>query len=330
MKRHVGVVPTLFFLVLAGTAAAQFTSRPLRPCKVRINVTDEFQHPIRDLTVELQDSVGLASAGTSKMTDSDGRAEFNSYAGRGQRVRITGSEINPYEGEFEIAPNETIHTENIRIKLKAPIGADNPAPAGPPVPSVRLKIPPQAQKSYDHANKAAEKNEWKTAADGYRAAIQQYPDFDQAYNGLGIALSNEGDNAGAKQAFEKAIAITPEYAMADRNLARIVLSEHDWKRADELLRKSLQTEPVNAWALTNAAYAELELHDFASAAVNAQKVHTLPHTGFENAHYIAALALEQLNKPDEARAEYELYLKEAPTGLNATRAHEALARLSKP
>lgn len=329
MKPHLGIFSSLLLLVLCAPALAQLTSRPLRPCKVRITVTDEFQHPIRDLTVELQDAVGLASAGTSKMTDSDGRVEFNSFAGRGQRLRITGSEINPYEGEFEIAPNETIHTENIRLKLKNPVGADNPAP-GPPVPSVRLKIPPQAQKSYERATKAAEKNDWKTAAEDYRAAIQQYPDFDQAYNGLGIALSSEGDNAGAKQAFEKAIAITPEYAMAGRNLARILLSEHDWKRADELLRKSLQIEPVNPWALTNAAYAELELHDFATAALNAQKVHTIPHTGFENAHYIAALALEELGKPSEARAEYELYLKEAPTGLNAQRALDALARLSKP
>ncbi len=329
MKRHLGF-SSLCLLLLCGAAWAQLTStRVLRPCKVRINVTDEYQHPIRDLTVELQDAVGLASAGTSRMTDSEGRVEFNSYAGRGHRLRITGSEINPYEGEFEIAPNETTHTENIRVKLKAPVGAENPAP-GPPVPSVRLKIPPQAQKTYERANKAAEKNDWKTAADEYRAAIQQYPDFDQAYNGLGIALSNQGDNAAAKQAFEKAIAITPEYAMAGRNLARIVLSEHDWKRADELLRKSLQIEPVNAWALTNAAYAELELHDFAAAAANAKKVHTIPHTGFENAHYIAALALEELNKPGDARAEYETYLKEAPTGLNAAHAQEALARLSKP
>jgi len=31
--------------------------------------------------------------------------------------------------------------------------------------------------------------------------------------------------------------------------------------------------------------------------------------------------LEELKKPDDARAEYDLYLKEAPTGLNAVRAY---------
>ena len=329
MKRHPGIFSSLSVFLLCLPCWGQFTSQQ-RSCKVRITVTDAFQHPIRDLTVELQDAVGLAAAGTSKLTDSDGRVEFNSFSGRMHRVRITGSEIHPYEGEFEIAPSETNHSENIHVKLKSPAGADNAVPAGPPVPSVRLKIPSQAQKSYERANKAAEKNEWKTAVQYYRAAIEQYPDFDQAYNGLGIALSGEGDDGGAKQAFQKAITITPEYAMAGRNLARILLSEQDWKGADELLRKSLQTEPVNPWALTNAAYAELKLGDFAPAAANAQKVHTLPHAGFENAHFIAALALEELHKPDAAKAEYDLYLKEAPTGPNAVRAHEALARLARP
>lgn len=323
---------TFFFFLGMGAAFAQGVGQQtqMRPCKVRITITDEQQHGIRDLTVELQDSVGLASAGTSKMTDSDGRVEFGSFAGRTHRIRITGSEINPYEGSFDIAPNEAVHSENIRVKMKPPVGGDNPAPSGPPVPSVRLRIPSSAQKEYERANKAAEKSDWKSAADGYRAAIQQYPSFDQAYNGLGIALSSEGDNAGAKEAFEKALSITPEYAMAGRNLARIALAEHDWKRSDDLLRKSLQIEPVNAWALTNAAYAEFQLHDYVSAVVNAQKVHTIPHTGYENAHFIAALALEQLGKAADARAEYDLYLKEAPTGPNASRAHQALARLAKP
>jgi TolA-binding protein len=329
LARQLGWFAGLSFLLLAGAAWGQ-VSRPSLPCKVRITITDEQQHGIRDLTVELQDSVGLASAGTSKMTDSAGRVEFGTFAGRTHRLRIVGSEIDPYEGSFDIGPNESVHIENIRVKMKPPVGGDNAAPGGPPVPRVRLKIPGPAQKEYERANKAAEKNDWKTAADAYRAAVQHYPDFDQAYNGLGIALSTQGDTAAAKQAFEKALAITPEYAMAARNLARLTLAEHDWKRSDDLLRKSLQIEPVNAWALTNAAYAELQLHEFASAIVNAQRVHTLPHAGYENAHFIAGVALEQLGKTADARAEYDLYLKEAPTGPNAARAQQAVARLSHP
>ena len=111
---------------------------------------------------------------------------------------------------------------------------------------------------------------------------------------------------------------------------RIVLAEKDYRRADDLLRKSLQIEPINAWALTNAAYSELQLGDFSSAAANAQKVHTIPHAGYEDAHFISALALERLGNKNAAHAEYDQYLKEAPTGPNAARAQQALARLSQP
>lgn len=326
MKPQFAVVIALIALSAApALAQGSRLARP-NPCKLRIVVTDDRQNAIPDATVEVQDSVGFAAAGSSKQTQQDGIVDFNSYTGV-HRIRITGSEIEAYEGDFEIAPNESSHIERIRVKKKSAVGADNPAPGGPPVPAARLRIPKDAEKEYDKGNKAAEKQNWPAATQAYRAAIEKYPDYDLAYNALGIALSSQGDNAGAKQAFQKAISITPEYAMADRNLARILLSEKDYKSADDLLRKSLQTEPVNAFALTNAAYCELQLHDFGDAAAHALKVHDLPHTGYENAHYIAALALEELGKKDDARAQYDLYLKEAPTGPNAPQALQALSRL---
>ena len=327
MKRHIRIFAALFTAVLATAACAQM-AQP-RPCKLRIVVTDERQNPVADATVEVQDAVGFAAAGTSKQTTQDGQVDFNSYTGV-HRIRVTGSEIHAYEGDFEISPNESSHIERIRVKMKNPVGASDAAPAGPPVSAARLKIPKNAEKEYDKGNKAAEKQNWAAAASAYRAAINAYPDYDLAYNALGIALSGQGDTSGAKAAFQKAVAITPEYAMANRNLARIVLAEKDCKTADELLRKSLQTEPVNAWALTNAAYCELQLKDFSDAAAHALKVHGIPHTGYENSHFIAALALEELGNKGDARAQYDLYLKEAPTGANATQAHEAIARLSQP
>jgi tetratricopeptide (TPR) repeat protein len=318
----------IFATVLVGTVALaqQQTGMVAKPCRIRINITDERQNPVRDITVELQDSVGLAAAGTSKQTGQDGRVEFNSIIGA-HRLRITGSNIHEYEGEFEVMPNESVHVENIRVKIK--LDATNNGSPGNAVPSTRLKIPSAAEKLYDSANKSMEKQDWKSAEEDFRKAIQLYPDFDLAYNGLGTALSHLNDEPGAKASFEKAVAITPEYAMANRNLARILINDREWKRADEVLRKSLQTEPINAWALTNAAYAELQLHDFTAAAANAQKVHDIPHTGYENAHFIAALALEELGAKDGARAQYDLYLKEAPTGANAPRAQDAVARLSQ-
>ena len=146
-----------------------------RPCKLRIVVTDERQNPVADATVEVQDAVGFAAAGTSKQTTQDGQVDFNSYTGV-HRIRVTGSEIHAYEGDFEISPNESSHIERIRVKMKNPVGASDAAPAGPPVSAARLKIPKNAEKEYDKGNKAAEKQNWAAAASAYRAAINAYPE----------------------------------------------------------------------------------------------------------------------------------------------------------
>jgi hypothetical protein len=81
------------------------------------------------------------------------------------------------------------------------------------------------------------------------------------------------------------------------------------------------------WALTNAAYAQLQEKHFDDAIVNARRVHGLAHEGFENAHFIAALALEARERPNEALGEYDLYLKEAPDGPNAIRSKESAERI---
>jgi hypothetical protein len=80
--------------------------------------------------------------------------------------------------------------------------------------------------------------------------------------------------------------------------------------------------------MTTAASAELRLHDYAAAISNARRVHSFPHQGLEDVHYIAAIALEATGVPAEALAEYQQYLTEAPTGGNAGRARAAMARLT--
>jgi len=279
--------------------------------------------------VEIMDFGGFSAPGSgSKPTDANGRVEFTVVSGE-HRIRVVAADFITYEGSFETLPNENMHMEVVRMRLK-PGATATGAPGGAPVPAVRLKIPPDAKKEFEQASKAMEKNNYKEAAEHFRAATQKYPDYDLAYNGLGIALLNEKDAAGAKEALEHAIKITPDFPAAQRSIARIYLAQRDWKNADSALKKSLQNEPSNGWALMNAAYAELELELFAEAVANAQKVHPAPHAGLENAHYIAGVALQQMGKPTEARDEFNLYLKEAPTGPNAARAQQAIAHLQDP
>jgi len=280
--------------------------------------------------VQLMDGSGIVQQ--EKPTDDQGNVQFTTSTGA-HRVRVFGRGIEEYNGQLDIENYESTRVEILHIKLKKLEGADANVimgeDTGAMVNVTGLKVPEKAEQHFKKAAQHLEERNWEQAKREFATAIKIYPDYDLAYNGLGIVAYVGGDMAAARSAFEKAIELNQHFAGAYRNLGRIYLGEHNWSRADELLTKSLQNEPLNAWALTNAAYAELQEKHFDDAIAHARKVHGLPHEGFANAHYIAALALEARERQSEALAEYEFYLKEAPSGPNAVRSREAVERLQR-
>ena len=315
----------LFTVTACGTCMPRQRLSTPRPARLRVTVTYDGQSVVKGATVELQDGAGFSSAMNQKVTDQDGRAEFNTVTGM-HRIRISGTDFYSFEGELEITPVEDFHVENFRVKRKTGDEATTSEEQGA-VPAVRLKIPDKARKEFEKGSKALEDQNWTASCKYFQAAIDLYPDYDLAYNGLGVALSQMNNTPDARRAFLKAIQLNDKFAAAQRNLARILVSERNYDEVALLLNQSLTVEPRNAWALNNAAYAELQLHRFKQAAGHALLVHSLPHQGLANAHIIAGYALEALGQNQQAAAEFKLYLKEDPKGPNARHAQEAIARL---
>jgi len=137
-----------------------------------------------------------------------------------------------------------------------------------------------------------------------------------------------GEREEGRRDLQKAIQLNRNNTPACRRLAELFIAENNYVAAEPLLQTSLRDRPLDPWALSYAALGELQQDRFADALANAQKVHTVAHQGFESAHLIAAQALESLKRPAEARAEYQLYVSEAPTGQHVERAKTALQRLS--
>ena len=324
-----GLAVALFLGAVFGAGFAQLMARP-NPVTLRVIVSyAEGQEKVQFATVELMDSVGGSSVTNNKVTDQDGRAEFNTWTGS-HRVRITADGAYPYEGEFDIGATERFHIENFRVRRKTstekPVESNTAGKAT--VPLSRLKIPDKARSEFEKGSKAMEQKNWAESRQDFQRAIALYSDYDLAYNGLGVACTEMKDLPAAQLAFRKAIQINGKFAEAQRNLARLLLAEHNYDEADSLLTQSLSVDSKNAWALTNAAYAELELKRFKQAADHALQVHALPHQGLANSHVIAAYALEALGQPTDAISQWKLYLKEDPKGPNAIRAKEQLIRLT--
>jgi len=278
-------------------------------------------------TVELMDAVGTSSAMDRKLTDNDGRVAFQALTGL-HRIRITGPNIKPYEGDLEIARNEASHLERIRVRHADIDRRTNETLPGGSVAALRLTVPAPARKAFEQAGEAMRQQHWQESRALFESAIREYPRYDLAYNGLGMVEVELNEMDAARESFSKAVELNPDFPAAYRNLARISFAQHNYEEADAFLVKSLEGEPLNVWALSSASNAALLIHKYSDAIAHARKAHSVPHQGLAGLHIVAALALEATQQPVEALEEYRLYLQEDPDGRDVARAQKAIERLS--
>ncbi len=313
----------LLFCLLPVAAFAQATGH----VSLEVRVYDEGRRALYhgNATVELLDSWATVEA----QRDTSHASVLQFYTAPGAHyLRISGEDIETNLVNFEIPEGELSHVENLEVQRKVPLAS---APSNDqPVPAIRLRIPKKARKQFDAGAKELEHQHWAAAAARFAAAVQLYPQYDMAYNGLGLAALSVGDLGKARAAFRKALELNAHYAEVYRSLARVALAENNYTEADALLVKSLTQEPLNPWALAYAALAELKLGNREAAIQHVRKLHSLPHAGMASVHLIAARALEEEGKRQEALAEYQVYLREAPGGANAQLARQAIARLTSP
>ncbi len=321
------VVVLLGLVCVCGAQAGQRLGEPKAVMLRLIVSVDGDAEKAVNVTVELMDAVGSSGALDSKFTDNSGIVIFRTLDGL-HRYRITGPHIQAYEGELRIMPNETSHVEHIRVRHATGRQPTSESPSEGLVAATRLNVPNAARKDFEKGSEAMHQQRWQQSRALLEAAIRKYPQYDVAYNLLGVVQVQLNEVEAARLSFSKAVAANPDFAEAYRNLARISFAERKYEEADRLLTKSLSTDSLNAWALATAANAELLTHEYVEAIAHARKLHTVPHAGLAGVHMVAALALEATQQPVEALEEYHLYLQEDPDGRDAARAHKAIERLN--
>lgn len=282
---------------------------------IRIAVLNDMGQTIAETSPSSQGDANFTVIGTVR--NPQGLTQDISY-----RVRVYGSDIEE-ENIENVVPAEGDRMLTVRIHRK---GEQNKT-AGGVVSAVTLKIPKKAEKEFDRGDKALEKKDYPLAREHYQKAIELYPSYDMAYNGLGATLVQTGDLAGAQNAFEKSIQVNDKFAPGYRNLAQIAAHDNDYLKAAGLLEKSLSLEPLNPEALSRLAQFDYILGKDTAVPELVRKMHSLPHPGQAMAHFAAAASLERMNKPDEAIGEYTLFLKEAsPENTLLSAAKAAIAR----
>ncbi len=334
--RPLGLLLLTAFFVLP--LQAQRSEPQYGPTNLQIYVVFDDNRPVgAHLQVDLTNASGIPVA--SGFTDDSGRTLLQAPGAGGYWLKVKGASIEKEATEsVEVVPCPAIQcTRTVFVRAKAKQEASQTTPkqgtesvAQPPNPAItsaaELRIPPDARKSFDQGMTAWQNRNYQQAAEKFEKAVAEYPQYDTAYNNLGVMYAHLGQNDKSMAAFKRAVELNDKNADADRNLARVLIREKDYPDAEGLLKKALTVQPPDATTLTLLAITEIQDGKPDDALKDAQKVHGLPHEGFAVVHYIAGGVLEEKHQYAEAAVEYNLYLKEAPNGAEAAAGEDCAAK----
>jgi tetratricopeptide (TPR) repeat protein len=292
--------------------------------------TTGSDHPVNQaanmqIRVRLQDPSGSNLREASP--NSEGLVVFHTCSLLVYRVSVYGADIEDTAVD-DLQPGRGDRVTTIvlrRKKTQSELKAANTTM----VDAKRLHVPAKAQKELDKGNSALAAGDFKDARKGFEKAIELYPEFDQAYNNLGVVLMQTGEPEAGEKAFLKAVELNDHFARAYINLAKIRLSQRKYADAEDLLVKALTSDPLNAQAVFLEEEAAFFSGKMDQVIADARKLHTLEHEKYGLGHFLAGKALQSKGQIDEAAAEYKTFLKEAPDDPNATAARSAIKQIGE-
>lgn len=318
-------------LLAPALCVAQSTSMSrVTSAEVRVQVVFPDDRSAGDqIQVELLSETGIMVAVT--FTNPEGKASFHVTMPGQYTVRVSGIPIQGKTSEsLRIEDMDKSRSVFVHVKPRSSEVASTASKSNPPpvTSAAELRIPSDAKKAFHKGMDAWEHNNLQKATEQFEKAVALYPQYDTAFNNLGVMYYQAGRIEKAREAFERSVALNDKNADGDRNLARILIHDGNFSRAEDLLKKSLVVEPLNPGSLTLLCVAEIQTGDDDGALMNAHKVHQLPHEGYAMVHYVAGQALEHKGQPQDAAGEYETYLHESPNGAEASQVKNALTRLT--
>jgi tetratricopeptide (TPR) repeat protein len=261
-------------------------------------------------------------------TDHRGRFRFAQLA-RGQYVVNVAAPCFVTERrqvELLILPRAYLDVE-LRPDTTSPNCASSPNRAAP-ASSVDARVPEEARKEYERAGASLAKGKDEEGVRGLRRAVELYPDFFAAHMLLAAAHTKAGRLEEAEAELSRASAVDPTSADALVSLGEVRRRLKKYGEAEESLAAALKLDETSWQAHLSLGRLYLDTDRAMPAA---------PHIGralqlkpdFAEAHLHAGNLLLKLNEPARALAEYEEYLRLAPSGDYAAPARELIRKLKK-
>ena len=131
----------------------------------------------------------------------------------------------------------------------------------------------QALSTYARAQELHQQGRSEEAAEHYRRAIAQDPQFGRAYSGLAVILYNQGEIEQAGAQFKKALALIDRMTERERYRTRgnYYLTEHNHAKATEEFRQLLERYPADTAGHNGLAFARFFARDMDGALTEARR-----------------------------------------------------------
>lgn len=338
MSRHGRAFRTLALAALFAAPAAQQQARAqnsererdtYNPSTTATEITGQVRlpsggAPARGVRVTLE---RLGGGQIDQMrTDARGRFRFAQLP-RGQYVVNLSAECHQPERrqvELVLVFRAYLDVDLRRDTTSPECEAGSAAPAS----SVDARVPEAARKEYERAAAALAKDKDEEGLARLGRAVELYPDFFAAHMLTASAHTKAARLEEAEASLKRAAEIDPRSAAALVSLGEVRRRLKKHAEAEASLSAALKLEEASWQAHLALGRLYLDTDRARSAA---------PHIGralqlkpdFPDAHLFAGNLLLKLNEPARALAEYEEYLRLAPSGDYAAPTRELVAKLRR-
>ena len=315
-----GWLASMLCVTILGTASAQFSNSGTGNLRVHVLWADSDHPAPKHLLVQLMEGSSTVPVQTSYTNDT-GWVDFGRLSVGDYHIVVSGDGIQRTESEqFEVDSRKITQTQDVSVRPE--LSSEAGGTGGTMIGAADLSVPNAATKEFKKGNDAMGHEDWKKAEEHFNKAIEIYPQYAAALTNLGVVYGRLNDASGEREALQKAIYANDHYAPAYFNLAVLCIKQSSFVEAEGLLTKAVPLDPMNAKTLMFLANMQLMNQKYDAAIASAQRVHSMPHDNLALTHFIAARAYEHENRPKDALAELQLFLKEEPQGPRADHIRE--------
>ncbi|MDT5157252.1 MAG: hypothetical protein QOH51_1609 [Acidobacteriota bacterium] len=260
-------------------------------------------------------------------TDSRGRFRFAQLP-RGQYVvNVTSTCYQPERRQVELL---IIFRSYLDVELRPDTTSPNcaSAPAVGPASLLDARVPEEARKEYERGSASLAKGKDNEGVTHLRRAVELYPAFFAAHMLLASAHTKAARWDEAEESLARAVRIDPHSSAALVSLGEVRRRLKKYTEAEESLDAALKLDEESWQGHLAMGRVYLDTDRVKMAA---------PHIGralqlkpdFPDAHLLAGNILLKVGEPARALAEYEEYLRLAPSGDYAAPTRELTAKLKK-